>query len=296
MQARSDKAYRRLIARFFDFYSRALLNPQWGEQVAFAPDNTLKISMVCQGLDKEQVRAVWQPFFAWLQDAPDDYKIVDILGAGAMEARGWWTADKNHSLVRDLRAGAPAHHAWWDGDQGQVGAYLHGYDSLWLPAALLREAGGRRLTEAVFAASRHKELGFHMNKGLAGAPAAALAAARDTATNPAVLAAFALVIIADGEGPAYPGLPGAAVNREAARKDARAIDRAAAELRRIAPAAGSYVSESNYFNAGWQRAYWGEHYARLRAIKHHYDPGGLFFAYHGVGSEDWSADGFTQLR
>jgi len=296
VQARSDEAYRRLIARFFDFYSRALLNPQWGEQVAFAPDNTLKISMVCQGLDKEQVRAVWQPFFAWLQDAPDDYKIVDILGAGAMEARGWWTADKNHSLVRDLRAGAPAHHAWWDGDQGQVGAYLHGYDSLWLPAALLREAGGRRLTEAVFAASRHKELGFHMNKGLAGAPAAALAAARDTATNPAVLAAFALVIIADGEGPAYPGLPGAAVNREAARKDARAIDRAAAELRRIAPAAGSYVSESNYFNAGWQRAYWGEHYARLRAIKHHYDPGGLFFAYHGVGSEDWSADGFTQLR
>ena len=88
-----------------------------------------------------------------------------------MQARGWWNADKNHSLVRDPRAGAPAHHAWWEGDQDQVGAYLHGYDSLWLPAALLHEAGGGRLTAAVFAASRHKELGFHMNKGLAGAPA-----------------------------------------------------------------------------------------------------------------------------
>ncbi|HYM27723.1 MAG TPA: FAD-binding oxidoreductase, partial [Steroidobacteraceae bacterium] len=296
VQARSDAAYQRLIARFFAFYSATLFNPQWGEQVSFAPDNTLKISMVCQGLDKEQVRALWQPFFAWLQGAPEDYRVVDALGGGAMEARDWWSADKHHSLVRDLRAGAPAHHAWWDGDQDQVGAYLHGYDSLWLPAALLREEGGRRLAEAVFAASRHKELGFHMNKGLAGAPAPALAAARDTATNPAVLEAFALVIIADGEGPAYPGLPRAAVNRELARKDARAIDRATAELRRLAPGAGSYVSESNYFNAAWQRAYWGEHYARLRAIKDRYDPGGLFFVHHGVGSEDWSPDGFTQLR
>ena len=296
VQAHSDEAYRRLIARFFAFYADALLNPQWGEQVSFAADNTLKISMVCQGLDKEQVRAVWQPFFAWLQSAPDDYKVVEALGAGAMEARDWWSADKNHSLVRDLRAGVPSHHAWWEGDQDQVGAYLHGYDSLWLPAALLREEGGRRLTAAVFAASRHKELGFHMNKGLAGAPATVLAAARDTATNPALLEAFALVIIADGEGPAYPGQPGAAVNREAARKDARAIDRATAELRRIAPGAGSYVSESNYFNAEWRRAYWGGHYARLRAIKDRYDPDGLFFVHHGVGSEDWSADGFTQLR
>jgi len=296
VQAHSDEAYRRLIARFFAFYSDALLNPQWGEQVSFAPDNTLKISMVCQGLDKEQVRAVWQPFFAWMQSAPDDYKVVDPLGAGAMPARDWWSADKNHSLVRDPRAGAPAHHAWWEGDQDQVGAYLHGYDSLWLPAALLRAEGGGRLTAAVFAASRHKELGFHMNKGLAGAPATVLAAARDTATNPAVLEAFALVIIADGEGPAYPGQPGAGVNREAARKDARAIARATAELRRIAPGAGSYVSESNYFNVDWRRAYWGEHYARLRTIKDSYDPGGLFFVHHGVGSEDWSPDGFTQLR
>jgi hypothetical protein len=26
-----------------------------------------------------------------------------------------------------------------------------------------------------------------------------------------------------------------------------------------------------------------------------YDPTGLFFVHHGVGSEDWSADGFTRL-
>jgi hypothetical protein len=31
-------------------------------------------------------------------------------------------------------------------------------------------------------------------------------------------------------------------------------------------------------------------------VKKHYDPSGLFFVHHGVGSEDWSADGFTRLR
>jgi hypothetical protein len=33
-------------------------------------------------------------------------------------------------------------------------------------------------------------------------------------------------------------------------------------------------------------------YPRLAAIKNKYDPAGLFFVHHGVGSEQWSADGF----
>ena len=296
VKAHSDDAYRRLVARFMTFYRDALLNAHWGEQITLAPDNTLKISMVFQGLDKESARRLWQPFFDSVTAAPGDFTLEEPFGVGALEARGWWSPDKNRSLVRDPRGGAPPHHAWWDGDQGQVGAYLHGYDSLWLPAVLLREDAGERLVQALFAASRHKEIGLHMNKGLAGAAPSVIAASRDTATNPAVLEAFALAIIADGEGPAYADFPGAALDVPAAQRDARAIDRAAAELRHIVPDAGSYVSESNYFNPSWQRAYWGGNYARLRAVKAKYDPDGLFFVHHGVGSEDWSADGFTQLR
>jgi FAD/FMN-containing dehydrogenase len=86
-----------------------------------------------------------------------------------------------------------------------------------------------------------------------------------------------------------------ATDPAAARADARAVDQSSAQLRRIVPDGGSYVSESNYFNAAWQQAFWGKNYPRLRSVKGHYDPDGLFFVHHGVGSEDWSADGFTRL-
>ena len=65
-------------------------------------------------------------------------------------------------------------------------------------------------------------------------------------------------------------------------------------LLKVAPGAGSYVSESDYFQPDWQTAFWGTNYARLAAIKGKYDPEGLFFVHHGVGSEAWSADGFTR--
>jgi hypothetical protein len=33
----------------------------------------------------------------------------------------------------------------------------------------------------------------------------------------------------------------------------------------------------------------------LKAVKRKYDPEGLFFVHHGVGSDEWSADGFERL-
>ena len=294
IQAASDDAFRRLIARFFDFYAENLLNSHWGEQVALGSDNTLKISMVCQGLTSDEAKSVWQPFFDWVVAAGPEYTFTGKHGAGARIARDWWNVDGNSSMIPDRRPNVPSYHGWWKGDQDQVGAFLYGYDSLWLPAALLRAENRPRLVDALYASSRHKDVELHFNKGLAGAAEAAVAATRRTATNPAVCEAFALVIIADGEGPAFPGLARKPIDVDAAHRIAAQIDHAAAELRKVVPDAGSYVSESNYFNAGWQRAFWGDNYARLKAIKAKYDPDGLFFVHHGVGSEDWSADGFTR--
>jgi FAD/FMN-containing dehydrogenase len=95
--------------------------------------------------------------------------------------------------------------------------------------------------------------------------------------------------------PAYPGIPGHEPDTDAARRNAQAIGRAMDEVRKLVPNPGSYVSESNFFNANWQQAFWGPNYSRLLAVKDQYDPEGLFFVHHGVGSERWSADGFTKL-
>lgn len=299
IKAQSDKAFRRLIDRFISFYSDNLFNPHWGESVKIGPDNTLELSMVCQGLSPQQARLVWRPFFEWIAASPQDFAALN-LDAGAMAAQHWWDvgyrkSKNDRALIGDSRPGAPALHAWWNGDRDQVGFFIHGFDSLWLPASLLRKERLHLLTDALFKSSRQKRMEIQFNKGLAGAPAEAIAAAKNTATNPAMLEAFALVIIADGSAPAYPGLPVSAPDLVAARGDAHKISLAMAELRKIAPDAGGYVSESNYFNPSWRYAFWGRNYPRLSAIKAKYDPEGLFFVHHGVGSEDWSSDGFTRL-
>ena len=296
IKARSDAAFTRLIAHFIAFYHETLFNPHWGEHVHFGSDNVLELGMISQGLEPKQVLAIWQPFFDWVTASPDDFAVVSPLGAWAWDARAWWDLDKSSSMERDTREGAPKHHGWGKGDQGEVGIFLHGYDSLWLPASLLQADRQQSLADALFAASRHQMVRLHIGKGLAGAPSDVRAAVLQTTTNPAVVDAFTLVIIAEGERPpAYPGFTRPVIDLAAARREARDIDLAAAELRKIAPNSGSYVSESNYFNNAWQKEYWGENYSKLRAIKSKYDPEGLFCVHHGVGSEDWSADGFTRL-
>ena len=44
------------------------------------------------------------------------------------------------------------------------------------------------------------------------------------------------------------------------------------EFRKLLPRVGSYVWETDFFQPNWQDAFWGENYARLRAVKDKYDP------------------------
>jgi FAD/FMN-containing dehydrogenase len=201
---------------------------------------------------------------------------------------------RNAVLVDD-RPGAPAENLFWAGSLGEAGQFLHDFEALWLPRSLLEADGRERLGDALFAATRHWPVELHFQKGLAGASEETMSAVRGTATNPAVLDAFVLAMIAGGGPPAYPGLPGHEPDLDAARRQARAIGKATDELRKVAPDAGTYVAESSFFERDWQRAYWGPNYPKLLAVKKKYDPEGLFFVHHGVGSEDWSADGFTRL-
>jgi FAD/FMN-containing dehydrogenase len=300
IEANSDDAFHRLIGRFVSFYSDSLCKPHWGESVAFRRGNTLAIRMVFQGLDMQQANSVWQPFIEWATGLPQDFTIGSPPIIGTIPARNWWDAEylrKNlpSRVYSDPRPVAPDTHFWWAGNQEEVGIFWYGYESAWLPASLLKNNRQQSLADALFAASRHWGVALHFNKGLAGAPAEAVAAARETATNPAVLGAFALAIIADGGPPAYPDIPGHEPDLTVARRNAARIRKSMDELRKIVPGAGSYLAESNFFERSWQHSFWGPNYPRLQAVKAKYDPDGLFIVHHGVGSEDWSPDGFTRL-
>lgn len=300
VEASSANAYRRLIRQFVGFYREALFNDLWGEQAHFSPDNKLEISMVHLGLDTKQAQKVWQRFFHWLAQSPRDYTIASEPVIGSMPFRHWWDVDwrreHHHDVFKaDSRWGANPSNVWWKGDSGQVGWVVWGFESLWMPASLLQDDSQQELANALFAASRFSEVELHFNKGLAGAPAEAIEAAKDTAMNPAVQSAFALAIVADGQGPAYPGISLHEPDLAKGRKGAEAVHRCMNELRAVASNGGAYVSESNFFETHFQRSYWGNNYARLAEIKRKYDPNDLFFVHNGVGSEQWTSDGFTRL-
>lgn len=325
IKAASDDAYRRLIRQFVSFYQDHLFNDHWGEQAHMNPDNTLAIRMLSCGLDQDQPKKIWQPFLDWVAASPLGYVHEERIIIGNIPARhfwdvAWWKRDwpeiafpRNgnpwHALLDDVlvdvmsqpaldfdnRPGADQDNAWWKGNTGEVSIFWWGYESLWLPQSLLAADGQERLADALFAASRHFAMELHFNKGLAGAPPEAIALAKETATNPALLDAFALMIVGDGQAPAYPGIPGYEPDTAKARQAAARIDQCVNQLRALVPDGGAYVSESNYFQKDWQQAYWGSNYSRLAAIKKKYDPNGLFFVHNGVGSEQWSIDGFTKL-
>jgi FAD/FMN-containing dehydrogenase len=298
VKAASDDAFRRLLRYFVDFYHERLFNDHWGEHAQIGGDNVLGLLMVCHDLTTEEVRKIWQPFLDWVARSPAAYTIAGPPILGSMPARHWWDVEwrkQNHQAVFNLdqRPEASSNNAWWTGDGGQVAWFLYGYESLWMPASLLEDNSRERLAQALFVGSRHKDIELHFNKGLAGAPSEAIEATRDTATNPAVLNAFALAIVGDAGG-GYPGVRGHEPDGEAGRKARQEIHQCVNELRAIVPNDGAYVSESNFFQENWQQAYWGSNYARLASVKKKYDPTGLFFVHNGVGSEEWSEDGFVR--
>ena len=300
IKANSDEAFKKLIAKFIELYHDQLFNPHWGEQIRFRPDNTIEITMLSHGLTREQVKSSWQAFEDWVKQSPQIYKLEMPLTIMIIPAQHLWDIAflkqyASNVITMDDRPGAPAGNFYWMSNKSETGQFLHGYRSAWLPDKLLEKNNQKKLADALFSASRHWSTTLHFNKGLAGAPSQEIAAARDTAMNPDVLNAFALVIIA-GEGePAFAGISGHEPDITKGRYQAGRINKAMGELKKIAPNAGSYVSESDFFEQKWQQSFWGSNYPKLAAVKKKYDPEGLFFVHHGVGSEEWSDDGFTRL-
>jgi len=298
VQADSDDAYRHLVRAFVSFYADKLCNPHWGELARVMPGHRLEIAMSFQGLTQAQAEVIWRPFLGWLASQDDLAITTPTIFAGPGRYR--WDEAMLAKFVpgairHDDRPDAPAANFFWTANLAEAGHVIHDFQSLWMPATSLQPRHQAALSEALVAASGHWPVEMHFQKGLAGARPAVIAAALDTPMNPIVTQSFMLMIVASEGPPGFPGIRGHSPDTAKARRDAEGITLAMAELGKVAPAGGAYVAESSYFQPNWQRAYWGANYPRLLAAKAHYDPEGLFFVRHGVGSEAWSDEGFDRL-
>ena len=285
IDAANDDAYLELIRRFMAFYQESLFNEHWGESVHFRPNNKLTISMNASGLSDDQLQKLWQPFVAWVKSSPN-HTLEPGLFVGSYPARDQWNEAAilkaaPSAIAQDPRTGN-ASNWWWSGDGDQVGIFWAGYESLWMPAALLQDSAREDLVKSIFSATRYFGFAFHFNKGLAGGAPDAIERTNQTAMNPKVLDAFALAICATGKQGLYPGVPGREPDLTKARAVAARIHACVDELRHVAPDGGSYVSESNYFEPNYGHSYFGTNYPRLQAIKKRYDPHNFFRVRNGV--------------
>jgi FAD/FMN-containing dehydrogenase len=289
ISAASDAAYQALVEQMISFYRQSLFNSHWGEQIHFGQGNQIAIAMAFQGLTTAQAERTWAPFFDWVKARPADYTLAG-QGVGAIPAQDWWNAAfyeryAPEVIVRDPLPGTPKDYYYNAGNAGEVAAFWSAYQSTWLSQQLLDPEDQPALVDALVQASQFAQIALHCNKGLAGGAADAVGWTADTAMNPAVLDAFALVIAAASQQAVYPGIPGHEPDAAQGRQQAAAVTAAMAPVKALREQPASYVNETDYFQADWQTAFWGEHYARLLQVKNRYDPGGLFYIHHGVGTD-----------
>ncbi|MBL0923008.1 MAG: FAD-dependent oxidoreductase [Sphingomonadaceae bacterium] len=284
--AADDAAWKALVEQMLLFYREQLHNPNWGEQIRFLPKRRLSVSMLCHSRDENEIRATWSPFFDWIASQAGRVTLSNEPLVLALPGRSLWDPDFLRGLpgitLADDRSGASPDNLFWATNLGEVGQVLNAYQSRWIAASWLQPSRLDTLVNALIDASREWSVGLHTNKGLAGGSAEARSATRETATNPEVVDAFALLICAADAPPAYPGISGHEPDVAGGRIEAASVRRAMAPIVALDPDAGCYISEADYFEANWQRAYWGSNYMRLAKAKRRYDPHSLFTGHHTV--------------
>ena len=182
--------------------------------------------------------------------------------------------------------------------RAQAGQVLHGYQSAWLPAALLRRRAARSAGRCAVrglaplgrVAALQQGAGRRAGRG-------ALAAARDTRDEPGRARRLRA---RDHRRRGAAGLSRRrrprARRRRGAAAQAPAIAQAMDELRQLAPERRRLRVGEQLLRARLAAAPSGARTTRgCSRPSRHYDPDGLFFVHHGVGSEAWSADGFSEL-
>jgi FAD/FMN-containing dehydrogenase len=278
--AKNDEAYRALVARFVQLYRERLNNEHWGEQLSLRGDNTLRLSLLFSNLTREKAIEAWVSFQKWIDTRSSDYTMKAEFVVIPPD-KLWDAAYLEKNVPGAIaRSSAGERLFFWANNKEELNAYWYAYGSRWLPI----DRFGPDLARTLFEASRQWTVTLHFNKGQAGTTPRALARGKETATNPAVFDAAALVIVAAHR----------ETDRDKPEEEKARVDAAMKIIRDGTPGAGAYVNEADYFEPNWQETFWGTNYQKLLALKRKYDPDGLFYCHHCVGSEEWSDDGMCR--
>ena len=232
------------------------MNPHWGEQIGLRERQHVEVAMVFQGLTREPGRGGLAAVPGLVAARATRCLECAVLDRWRSPRGDFWDADWLQAATPDViaRTTGPARRRKTSSGRatGQAGQFLHGYQSTWLPASLLKDDAARRARRRPLRREPPLELVAALQQGPGGRTGRRRSPrSRDTAMNPAVLDAFALVIIAGGP----PGLPRHCRPRARPRRRRREAARHRPRDGRVAqavPDAGSYVSESNFFEPDWQ--------------------------------------------
>lgn len=291
--ADNGKAYKSLIKKFLSFYYSDLNNKHWGEQFVFRPNDKLTIAMVTQNLTQEKALDVWKSFKSWVNAQPDlHYKVkyIDIPPA-QIWSYNFWHKNYPNMVVKNTGPDARDGEFWWASNTGEVFAYWYTYQSWYLPELLFDSKNFSKTADTFYKVSRLAPVSIQINKGLAGASKQAIELTKQTSMHPGVFDAGALAIMSySSDKPQM----GKSKMSEDVEKKVDDIYKAMSMIQNLAPNAGTYANEADYFQKDWQKVFWGDNYSRLLNIKNKYDPQGLFYCHHCVGSEYWQEGGMCK--
>ncbi|WP_150466515.1 FAD-dependent oxidoreductase [Francisella sp. SYW-9] len=291
--ADNDKAYKLLIRKFLSFYYLDLNNKHWGEQFAFRPNNKLTIAMVTQNLTQKKALDVWKSFKSWVDSQPSlHYKVKYInIPSAQIWNYDFWHKNYPNMVVKNTGPDARDGEFWWASNTREVFAYWYTYQSWYLPESLFDSKNLSKTADTFYKVSRLAPVSIQINKGLAGASKQAVKLTKQTSMHSSVFDAGALAIMSYSSD--KPQIGKSKITPEI-KKKVDDIYKAMLMIQRLAPSAGTYANEADYFQKNWQKVFWGDNYSRLLSIKNKYDSQGLFYCHHCIGSEYWQEGGMCK--
>lgn len=292
--AATDAGFREVLQRYVEFSGSTLSTPIWGEGAIINPEygmatafdtgqNVLQIGTTFLDVSTEEAREAWEPFLAPLRSRPDEFT-VDVSFSSEPFSERWRPTERE--AIFDDRPGAPKGYFWWKGNASEVAAYWGAYDGRGVPHAMTQGANAPVLAQALFDASRTSLVLWQTNKALYGEHQEAKRRDKTTSINPAVFDNVAFITLGAWRQGKYVGVAGHEPDPAVSTAQFDGVTRAAAILRPVTEAGGSYSNEGSYFEEDWRQQFWGANYARLLRIKRRYDPTNLFRVHKGVGSGD----------